>query len=176
MFPSCREVVTFNHFLEEAVEKEVRGKARLQHFIENLLQRVDLAERQLEYYQNQQMVCNHTDVSEPVVSQQSPSLRQSTGVGMRVGSGARADRYCRQMCICEMFLYVCFIRVLNCHFTQGKGAESVRAAVAKDSKGRAESNEIFARYLNSFSALAIAAVAFAMNTFFNVTWQSFWDA
>lgn len=73
MFPSCREVVTFNHFLEEAAEKEVRGKARLQHFIENLLQRVDLAERQLEYYQNQQMVCNHIDVSEHVVSQQSPS-------------------------------------------------------------------------------------------------------
>ncbi|NXH38577.1 ZN365 protein, partial [Dicaeum eximium] len=68
------EVVTFNHFLEEAAEKEVRGKARLQHFIENLLQRVDLAERQLEYYQNQQMVCNHTDVSEHVVSQHSPSL------------------------------------------------------------------------------------------------------
>ncbi|KAM6347393.1 protein ZNF365 isoform 1-T1 [Alca torda] len=60
------EVVTFNHFLEEAAEKEVRGKARLQHFIENLLQRVDLAERQLEYYQNQKMVCNHTDVSEHV--------------------------------------------------------------------------------------------------------------
>ncbi|KAM9379872.1 protein ZNF365 [Phaethornis superciliosus] len=58
------EVVTFNHFLEEAAEKEVRGKARLQHFIENLLQRVDLAERQLEYYQNQQMVCNHTNISE----------------------------------------------------------------------------------------------------------------
>ncbi|KAM4668169.1 protein ZNF365 isoform 1-T2 [Amazona ochrocephala] len=62
------EVVTFNHFLEEAAEKEVRGKARLQHFIENLLQRVDLAERQLEYYQNQQMVCNHTDVSEHVLT------------------------------------------------------------------------------------------------------------
>ncbi|XP_071420321.1 protein ZNF365 [Pithys albifrons albifrons] len=60
------EVVTFNHFLEEAAEKEVRGKARLQHFIENLLQRVDLAERQLEYYQKQQMLCHHTDVSEHV--------------------------------------------------------------------------------------------------------------
>ncbi|NWX92493.1 ZN365 protein, partial [Nothoprocta ornata] len=68
------EVVTFNHFLEEAAEKEVRGKARLQHFIENLLQRVDLAERQLEYYQNQQLVCHHNDVDEPVVSQQSPSI------------------------------------------------------------------------------------------------------
>ncbi|NWI20888.1 ZN365 protein, partial [Crypturellus soui] len=68
------EVVTFNHFLEEAAEKEVRGKVRLQHFIENLLQRVDLAERQLEYYQNQQLICHHNDVDEPVVSQQSPSV------------------------------------------------------------------------------------------------------
>ncbi|XP_067408684.1 protein ZNF365 [Emydura macquarii macquarii] len=59
------EVVTFNHFLEEAAEKEVRGKAKLQHFIENLLQRVDLAERQLEYYQNQQIImCNYNDVNE----------------------------------------------------------------------------------------------------------------
>ncbi|XP_071884008.1 uncharacterized protein [Anas platyrhynchos] len=43
---------------EEEAEKELRGKARLQHFIENLLQRVDLAERQLEYYQNQQVTCS----------------------------------------------------------------------------------------------------------------------
>ncbi|XP_068957955.1 protein ZNF365 isoform X1 [Petaurus breviceps papuanus] len=49
------EVVTFNHFLEAAAEKEVQGKARLQNFIENLLQRVDLAEKQLEYYQSQQV-------------------------------------------------------------------------------------------------------------------------
>lgn len=72
IFLSYREVVTFNHFLEEAAEKELRGKARLQHFIENLLQRVDLAERQLEYYQNQQIACSHMDVSDHVVSQQSP--------------------------------------------------------------------------------------------------------
>uniref|UniRef100_A0A8C4WFM8 Zinc finger protein 365 n=1 Tax=Gopherus evgoodei TaxID=1825980 RepID=A0A8C4WFM8_9SAUR len=58
------EVVTFNHFLEEAAEKEGRGKAKLQHFIENLLQRVDLAERQLEYYQNQQLMYNYSDLNE----------------------------------------------------------------------------------------------------------------
>ncbi|XP_065603060.1 protein ZNF365 [Cyrtonyx montezumae] len=69
------EVVTFNHFLEEAAEKEVRGKARLQHFIENLLQRVDLAERQLEYYQNQQIVCNHTGGSDHVINQQSSVIQ-----------------------------------------------------------------------------------------------------
>ncbi|NWH16654.1 ZN365 protein, partial [Grus americana] len=79
------EVVTFNHFLEEAAEKELRGKARLQHFIENLLQRVDLAERQLEYYQNQQMVCNHTDVSEHVVIHPNidqPDLQEFTDISL----------------------------------------------------------------------------------------------
>ncbi|CAH2322253.1 ZNF365 isoform X1 [Pelobates cultripes] len=49
------EVVTINHFLEAAAEKEFRGKRRLQQFIENLLQRVELAEKQLEYYQNRQI-------------------------------------------------------------------------------------------------------------------------
>lgn len=152
----------------------MRGKARLQHFIENLLQRVDLAERQLEYYQNQQMVCNHTDVNDHMVSQQSPSFHchpppgARVGVGIWVGSLAQANCCCRQICLCEMFLYVCFICVLNCHFTWGKGAESIRAAIAKNGKGRAESNEIFERYLNLFPALAIAAVAFAVNTSFNV--------
>lgn len=53
-FLPCREVVTFNHFLETAAEKEVQGKARLQDFIENLLHRVELAEKQLEYYHSQQ--------------------------------------------------------------------------------------------------------------------------
>ncbi|XP_068521195.1 very low-density lipoprotein receptor-like [Anas acuta] len=43
---------------EEEADKELRGKARLQHFIENLMQRVDLAERHLEYYQNQQIACS----------------------------------------------------------------------------------------------------------------------
>ncbi|NXK13301.1 ZN365 protein, partial [Herpetotheres cachinnans] len=79
------EVVTFNHFLEEAAEKEVRGKARLQHFIENLLQRVDLAERQLEYYQNQQMVCNHTDINEHVVIHPNidqPDLQELTDISL----------------------------------------------------------------------------------------------
>ncbi|NXG63465.1 ZN365 protein, partial [Hemiprocne comata] len=79
------EVVTFNHFLEEAAEKEVRGKARLQHFIENLLQRVELAERQLEYYQNQQMVCNHTNISEHVVihpNTDQPDLQEFTDISL----------------------------------------------------------------------------------------------
>lgn len=71
-FP-CREVVTFNHFLEAAAEKEVQGKARLQDFIENLLQRVELAEKQLEYYQSQQAAGFCRDISEHVVSVISPA-------------------------------------------------------------------------------------------------------
>lgn len=66
----CREVVTFNHFLEAAAEKEVQGKERLQDFIENLLQRVELAEKQLEYYQSQQASGFSQDTSEHVVSPQ----------------------------------------------------------------------------------------------------------
>lgn len=62
------EVVTFNHFLEAAAEKEVQGKARLQDFIENLLQRVELAEKQLEYYQSQQASGFSRDASEHVVT------------------------------------------------------------------------------------------------------------
>ncbi|XP_044275973.1 protein ZNF365-like isoform X2 [Varanus komodoensis] len=69
------EVVTFNHFLEEAAEKEVRGKARLQHFIENLLQRVDLAEKQLEYYQNQKSTEDYSDVHEYMFTDMSSSKK-----------------------------------------------------------------------------------------------------
>ncbi|XP_055454828.1 protein ZNF365 [Psammomys obesus] len=62
------EVCTFNHFLEAAAEKEVQGKARLQVFIENLLQRVELAEKQLEYYQSQQASAFSRDTSEHVLT------------------------------------------------------------------------------------------------------------
>ncbi|XP_004462545.1 protein ZNF365 [Dasypus novemcinctus] len=62
------EVVTFNHFLEAAAEKEVQGKARLQDFIENLLQRVELAEKQLEYYQSHQAAGLCGDISEHVLT------------------------------------------------------------------------------------------------------------
>lgn len=73
VFCPYREVVTFNHFLEAAAEKEVQGKARLHDFIENLLQRVELAEKQLEYYQSQQASGFSRDASEHVVSPTQPS-------------------------------------------------------------------------------------------------------
>ncbi|XP_029104461.1 protein ZNF365 isoform X2 [Scleropages formosus] len=46
------EVVSIHNFLEAAAQHEMCGKARLQRFIENILQRIALAERLLEYYQS----------------------------------------------------------------------------------------------------------------------------
>uniref|UniRef100_A0A8C5M8A2 Zinc finger protein 365 n=1 Tax=Leptobrachium leishanense TaxID=445787 RepID=A0A8C5M8A2_9ANUR len=63
------EVVTINHFLEAAAEKEFRGKRRLQHFIENLLQRVEVAEKQLEYYQKRQIKNNPVCDGDAMIAQ-----------------------------------------------------------------------------------------------------------
>lgn len=78
-------MVTFNHFLEAAAEKEVQGKARLQDFIENLLHRVELAEKQLEYYHGQHAAGLHWDTSEHDMKYrmqgwviQSPALQRFT--------------------------------------------------------------------------------------------------
>ncbi|XP_033880287.2 protein ZNF365 [Acipenser ruthenus] len=61
-----REVISIHHFLEATVQHEVCGKARLQHFIENLLQRIALAERHLEYYQS---ASRHRDCKKHTVNQ-----------------------------------------------------------------------------------------------------------
>lgn len=46
-----REVITIQKFLEAAARQETNGKVRIQCFIENLLRRIALAERLVEYYQ-----------------------------------------------------------------------------------------------------------------------------
>ncbi|KAK7901259.1 hypothetical protein WMY93_018028 [Mugilogobius chulae] len=46
-----REVITIQKFLEAAARQETSGKVRIQHFIENLLSRIALAEHLVEYYQ-----------------------------------------------------------------------------------------------------------------------------
>ncbi|XP_026875387.2 protein ZNF365 isoform X2 [Electrophorus electricus] len=46
-----QEVKTIQRFLEAAAHHEMCGKVRLRRFIENLLRRIALAERLLEYYQ-----------------------------------------------------------------------------------------------------------------------------
>lgn len=47
----CREVITIQKFLEVAARQEKSGKVRIQRFIEDLLRRIALAERLLEFYQ-----------------------------------------------------------------------------------------------------------------------------
>lgn len=88
-FLPCREVVTFNHFLEAAAEKEVQGKARLQDFIENLLQRVEVAEKQLEYYQSQQAAGLCRDIGEHMVSHTGPATKLWSLDMARPGPGQR---------------------------------------------------------------------------------------
>ncbi|XP_058508202.1 F-box only protein 41 [Solea solea] len=48
-----REVITIQKFLETAARQETSGKVRIQRFIENLLRRIDVTERLVEYYQQQ---------------------------------------------------------------------------------------------------------------------------
>lgn len=78
--------------------------------------------------------------------------------------------------ICKIFLQACFIYVLNYHFTWVKGAESARAAVCEDGKGRAENKEIFARYWTFFPSFGncccyLCKIHFAFCHL--VTWQFF---
>lgn len=47
----CREVITIQKFLDVATRQEKSGKVRIQRFIEDLLSRIALAERLLDYYQ-----------------------------------------------------------------------------------------------------------------------------
>ncbi|XP_062864122.1 protein ZNF365 [Trichomycterus rosablanca] len=47
-----QEVIAIQKFLEAAAQHEICGKVRLRRFIEGLLRRIALAERLLEYYQN----------------------------------------------------------------------------------------------------------------------------
>ncbi|XP_019964676.1 protein ZNF365 [Paralichthys olivaceus] len=56
-----REVITIQKFLEAAARQETCGKVRIQRFIEDLLRRIALAERLVEYYQvnGSPPQCNH---------------------------------------------------------------------------------------------------------------------
>lgn len=63
---SPREVITIQKFLEAAARQETSGKVRIQNFIENLLRRIALAERLLEYYQvnSSPPRCSHQQVQQ----------------------------------------------------------------------------------------------------------------
>ncbi|XP_061823676.1 protein ZNF365 isoform X2 [Nerophis lumbriciformis] len=65
-----RQVITIQKFLEAAARQETSGKVRIQCFIENLLRRIALAERLLEYYQ-----VNSSPPQRHQCTQQQPSER-----------------------------------------------------------------------------------------------------
>lgn len=48
LVPLCREVLQIDQFLKETAAREANAKVRLQHFIEELLDRADRAEKQLQ--------------------------------------------------------------------------------------------------------------------------------
>uniref|UniRef100_A0A8D0GRC1 Zinc finger protein 365 n=1 Tax=Sphenodon punctatus TaxID=8508 RepID=A0A8D0GRC1_SPHPU len=147
-----KEVVTFNHFLEEAAEKEIRGKARLEHFIENLLQRVDLAERQLEYYQHQQIVCNYNDISEHVFTDISSNKKpRCLSRGSQPGSYHNSDVKPHSLQKGRMILkktkddkmgfqpVKCFYEPVDCsreHWRPQKKGEAVSAARKVNAKSK----------------------------------------
>ncbi|XP_054456286.1 uncharacterized protein znf365 isoform X2 [Anoplopoma fimbria] len=62
-----REVITIQKFLEAAARQETCGKVRIQRFIENLLGRIAMAERLVEYYQvnGSPQQCNHYKYQQP---------------------------------------------------------------------------------------------------------------
>ncbi|TNN73574.1 Protein ZNF365 [Liparis tanakae] len=62
-----REVITIQKFLEAAARQETCGKVRIQRFIENLLGRIAMAERLVEYYQvnGSQQQCSHYKYQQP---------------------------------------------------------------------------------------------------------------
>lgn len=61
-------MITIQKFLEAAARQETCGKVRIQRFIENLLRRIALAERLVEYYQvnGSPQQCNHYKVQQHV--------------------------------------------------------------------------------------------------------------
>ncbi|KAK1905253.1 Sulfotransferase 6B1 [Dissostichus eleginoides] len=86
-----REVITIQKFLEAAARQETCGKVRIQHFIENLLRRIALAERLVEYYQeNSPQQCSHYKYQQP--SEHTPHrITKSRSAGGQLSSSGLHD-------------------------------------------------------------------------------------
>lgn len=79
----CREVAQIDHFLQETAAREANAKVRLQQFIEELLDRADRAEKQLQIISS----CGTT----PNGSLGRCSLQASKGTGRQVGIYLQSD-------------------------------------------------------------------------------------
>lgn len=85
LFPTSREVAQIDQFLQETAAREANAKVRLQQFIEELLDRADRAEKQLQIISS----CGTT----PNGSLGRCSLQASKGNGHQVGAPSSACSY-----------------------------------------------------------------------------------
>ncbi|XP_072292609.1 uncharacterized protein [Eucyclogobius newberryi] len=78
-----REVITIQKFLEAAARQETSGKVRIQHFIENLLCRIALAEKLVEYYQvnSSPLQYNHHKQQHPATDNGPQRITKSKSAG-----------------------------------------------------------------------------------------------
>ncbi|XP_019902624.2 protein ZNF365 isoform X2 [Esox lucius] len=79
-----QEVITIQNFLEAAAQHEICGKVRIQHFIENLLKRIALAERLLEYYQISPSPPNYNDYMQQTAENGSHRITKSRSAGFQL--------------------------------------------------------------------------------------------
>ncbi|XP_068183143.1 protein ZNF365 [Antennarius striatus] len=84
-----REVITIQKFLEAAARQETSGKVRIQNFIENLLRRIALAERLVEYYQENgsPQQCNHYQ-HQPPADHRPHRITKSRSAGGQLSSSS----------------------------------------------------------------------------------------
>ncbi|CAJ1066901.1 protein ZNF365 [Xyrichtys novacula] len=89
-----REVITIQKFLEAAARQETCGKVRIQQFIENLLRRIALAERLVEYYQvnGSPQQCNHYKYQQPTDNGPQRITKSRSAGGQLSSSGLHDNR------------------------------------------------------------------------------------
>ncbi|XP_020482522.3 protein ZNF365 [Labrus bergylta] len=89
-----REVITIQKFLEAAARQETCGKVRIQQFIENLLRRIALAERLVEYYQvnGSLQQCNHYKYQQPTDNGPHRITKSRSAGGQLSSSGLHDNR------------------------------------------------------------------------------------
>ncbi|XP_062422646.1 F-box only protein 41 [Pungitius pungitius] len=90
-----REVITIQKFLEAAARQETSGKVRIQHFIEDLLRRIALAEELVEFYQvnGSPQQCSHYKYQQPTDNgPQRITKSRSSGGQLSSSSGLHDNR------------------------------------------------------------------------------------
>ncbi|KAM4730073.1 protein ZNF365 isoform 3-T3 [Anableps anableps] len=89
-----REVLTIQKFLEAAARQETSGKVRIQRFIENLLGRIALAERLVEYYQvnGSPAQCDHYKQQQQTADGRHRITKSRSAGGQLFSSGLHDNR------------------------------------------------------------------------------------